>query len=99
MRNSPDIFNPDTCPRGCQTHKLTAVMTDKDIPGSRENNSQVSVYFTSLNSQVSKEVTLFGFSSIVASVGGSLGLFVGFSCLDAAMTLVEQVKAMVSAAK
>jgi len=38
------------------------------------------------------EVLLFDFASIVSSVGGSLGLFIGFSFMDALKMLISKLK-------
>ena len=66
----------------------------KEIPGTPGNESMIAIYFSSLDSSISREITLFGPTSIIASVGGSLGLFLGFSCLDATLSIVERVKGL-----
>ena len=39
------------------------------------------MYFNELEHELRKEYVLFDLNAIVASVGGSMGLFLGFSCL------------------
>jgi len=39
-----------------------------------------------------EEILLFDFSSIVAGVGGSLGLFIGFSFLDLFRVIINKIK-------
>ena len=87
-----DFFDPSICPKPCIKHNMVGVLSAKEIPGTPENKSSIYIYFSSLDSSISREITLFGPTGIVASVGGSLGLFLGFSCLDAAITIVERVR-------
>ena len=37
------------------------------------------------------EIRLYDFAAIVAAVGGSLGLFLGFSCLDSILTFINWI--------
>ena len=37
------------------------------------------------------EIDLYDFNAIVASVGGSLGLFLGFSCYDYGKRLIDKI--------
>ncbi len=46
--------------------------------------------FGSTSSQRVREVPLYSFGDIVAAVGGSLGLFLGFSCLGTGWRAVEE---------
>jgi hypothetical protein len=39
-----------------------------------------------------EEYLLFDFNAIVSAVGGSLGLFLGFSCLDFLLRLLAKVE-------
>ena len=45
--------------------------------------------FLKTDIDLSEEITLNQFSDFISSVGGNLGLFVGFSFLSALLTLVE----------
>ena len=87
-----DFFDPSICPKPCIQHSMEGMLSATEIPGTPENKSSIYIYFSSLDSSISREITLFGPTGIVASVGGSLGLFLGFSCLDAALTIVERVR-------
>ena len=40
---------------------------------------------------IEEEYLLMDFNSIVSAVGGSLGLFLGFSCLDFLMQLLNKI--------
>ena len=44
--------------------------------------------------ELEEQVLLFDFSAIVAGVGGSLGLFLGFSCLEMLQPLLNHVANM-----
>ena len=37
------------------------------------------------------EIRLYDFAAIVAAVGGSLGLFLGFSCLDSVLIFINWI--------
>jgi len=37
------------------------------------------------------EILLYDFAAIVAAVGGSLGLFLGFSCLDTFLIFINWI--------
>jgi len=53
------------------------------------NFSYLALSYSTLFVKESKEVLLHDFNSIVSSIGGSLGLFLGFSCLGTAVALVN----------
>ena len=52
------------------------------INGSAYNQTLIWYMHGSQDIDVFTEIRLYDFSAIVAAVGGSLGLFLGFSCLD-----------------
>ncbi len=53
--------------------------------------SSLMIYFGSTLSQQTHEVLLYKFGDIVGTVGGSLGLFLGFSCLQAGKSLIQLI--------
>ncbi len=53
---------------------------DPDLPG--KPASTLTLFFGMSMSQQTNEVALYSFGDIVGAVGGSLGLFLGFSCFD-----------------
>ena len=63
----------------------------KHLGKTYQNSTTIAAYmfFRDAKVQVQHEYVLFDFPAIVGSVGGSLGLFLGFSVLDAAMMLVH----------
>ena len=52
------------------------------------NESNLAVYYEITDTIVTEEVLLYDLNSIVSAVGGSLGLFLGFSCFQGAMWIV-----------
>ena len=82
------------CPAPCTKERIEATVTVGSIPGSRTKKSQLMLYYPALESRVETAVPLFGPTSLIASIGGSLGLFLGFSCLDAALGLTRKLLAM-----
>ena len=49
------------------------------------NMSSIAIYHENTDTLVTEEVLLYDLNSIVSAVGGSLGLFLGFSCYQGAM--------------
>ena len=47
----------------------------------RENKTKIMLYFTSKSVKVLREEKAYPFGSLVADVGGVLGLFIGFNFL------------------
>ena len=45
-----------------------------------------------MNVETEEQILIYDFSAIVAGVGGSLGLFLGFSCLQAFDPALEKIK-------
>ena len=48
------------------------------------NRSSYALYYNTMDVLMVEEVLLFDFNTIVAAIGGSMGLFLGFSCLQLA---------------
>ena len=55
------------------------------------NRSNIAIYYENTDTLVTEELLLHDFNSIISAVGGSLGLFLGFSCLQGAMWIVDIV--------
>ena len=51
----------------------------------------LSVHLESMTEQVYEELLLFDLSSFIGNIGGSLGLFIGFSYLDFATKLTDSL--------
>ena len=56
-----------------------------------QNISILSFQFISTDIEVHEELFIYDFSSIISSIGGLLGLFVGVSFLDIGLVLVENI--------
>jgi hypothetical protein len=48
------------------------------------------VFYPTIDVSVIEETLLFDFTAIVAAVGGSLGLFIGFSFLDVLRAAIDK---------
>ena len=79
------------CSKPCTSRSFDIVADKLAEPGLATCKSHVMIYYQDNQTKIETEYRLFGVTSIIASVGGSMGLFLGFSCLDAAMYLVELV--------
>lgn len=70
----------DICPEDC-TIKHYEIKERQDLVISKPSNiSQAYFFWKSTKFAQEKEYHIYGFASILGSVGGSLGLFLGFSC-------------------
>ena len=47
--------------------------------------------YQSFTESVYKEAKVYDFNAVVASVGGSLGLFLGFSCYECGKRLIDRL--------
>ena len=56
-----------------------------------ENNSLLYTY-VSPKVKIEEEYTLMGTTAIISAAGGSLGLFLGFSCYGAIWNIFEMVE-------
>ena len=79
-----------SCPKPCTTHSFEAFDSRVEQPGLPTMESTLNIYFRDNQTQIETEYELFGTTSIIASIGGSMGLFLGFSCLDSAMYMAER---------
>ncbi len=52
------------------------------VPDVSSNGSFFGMYFTSNVVHNTRQLVLYDLSTIVAAVGGSMGMFLGFSCLQ-----------------
>ena len=58
------------------------------------NRSNIAIYYENTDTIVSEEMLLYDLNSIVSAVGGSLGLFLGFSCFQVALWMLGCVSKM-----
>ncbi len=49
------------------------------------NESNLAVYYKTMDAVIEEEVLLYDLNSFVAAMGGSMGLFLGFSCYQLAL--------------
>lgn len=55
----------------------------------RTNSSGLLIGYSSMSLTVKEESILYPFSSLFGSIGGSLGLFIGFSLLTFGETIID----------
>ena len=61
----------------------------KELPDTEDMNVQFSIFFTSNNVDVFEEILIVDEISLIGSLGGSLGLFIGFSFFGYITTLLD----------
>ena len=82
------LYHHGRCPKTCSEETFT--QTEISAPNS-ENHTTIVMYYKGNSYDLQKEQLLYDLNSIVAAVGGSLGLFLGFSFLDFAFRVIEFV--------
>ena len=81
---STDELN-DLCPNSCT--EISYEMTSKSIPHDLSDMAFISMYYQSDHLRLLEEYLVFDFTSILVAIGGSLGLFLGFSFFQCATGL------------
>ena len=69
-------------------HEAFLKLVNVRVPNDTKTHSTM-ISFLKTDVEVSEEISLNKFSDLISSVGGNLGLFVGFSFLSALLSLVE----------
>ncbi len=77
LSSQPDTDDPTKCPEACSKvqYRISKITHPLNIQGL----TIVFLYYQDNNVEKHEEYLVFDFSSIVTAVGGSLGLFLGFS--------------------
>ncbi len=76
-----------------ETHQRTHIFLPGKVPDAANDSStpvsSLNIFFGAGIKVKTSEVALYSFSDIVGAVGGSLGLFLGFSCLDSGKRFLD----------
>ena len=90
-----DIFYMAThkCPKSCITNQFTSGMV-QTLKGYESTNKHVEIEIDFLTNrlEVHQEYLVYDFEGMIGSVGGTLGLFVGFSLLSTLDWIIEVIK-------
>ena len=76
------------CPKKCTETCYRITKTENPV---MNNTVQFYFYFKDNDYLISEETDMYDVNAIVAGVGGSLGLFLAFSCRGFLIGLVERV--------
>ncbi len=79
-----------SCPEPCTTEHIH--LKQKVNPFFRENHTEIYIYWENLDVLIEEEYLLMDLNAIVSAVGGSLGLFLGFSCLGSLLSLLSRIE-------
>ena len=92
------------CPSACTTilfdvntffyHSNTLIET-KEVPELPSGTFQFSFSYSSLQVEEKVVTLVYDLESVLASIGGNLGLFLGFSCLSLMLLLLKYTKKMI----
>ena len=86
-----EMLNASGCKHPCTYMQLSYEKRIYNQLKPLVNQSNLAVYYEITDTIVTEEVLLYDLNSIVSAVGGSLGLFLGFSCFQGAMWIVDIV--------
>lgn len=82
-----------SCPELCSADLFTLSENENPIFSEKsENVTEVYLSWDDLDVLIEEEYLLLDFNAIVSAVGGSLGLFLGFSCLDFLLKLLSKIE-------
>ena len=81
----------DQCYDPCVLPEFKVRQRESYVPGKPQGKARLFIYYYSVEEEIVEEYVLFDFNAIVAAVGGSMGLFLGFSFLDCGFAVVKFV--------
>ena len=84
----------DTCSKACTTFQYTGEMNSQ-FTGFTNNSREVYIgYWFNYEDEVEvfEEYLIYEITSVIGSIGGKLGLFVGFSFFDISTNLINILK-------
>ncbi len=86
-----------SCLVPCSIVQQSVVKRQVTFGGVPDTLTNVYINLKSTDIEVHADALLFDFNAILASVGGSMGLFLGFSFLDCFMNVGTKVKSWIGA--
>ena len=79
------------CLRPCSLWMLELYPRQKPLHGLVVNESVISFYYRHLEVEESKEYVLVDFVTALSGIGGSMGIFLGFSFLDIGFNIIKWI--------
>lgn len=70
------------CPKPCDKIQFKHLIREDLTTIYEEDVSYIFLFYESTTFAILEQYVLYDFNTIVAAVGGSLGLFIGFSCFE-----------------
>lgn len=80
----------EKCAESCDYVTFLPSISSNKIFG--ENQTVIYIYYSTVNTIVKEEVLVHDKISMIASIGGSLGLFLGFSFLSVGLFLLQKLQ-------
>jgi hypothetical protein len=80
----------ELCPRPCETYQFNELQRIV-FKNSSDQLSQFWIAYSDTGVPIHQEVLLYDFNAIIAAVGGSLGLFIGFSVFDTFKAIIQRI--------
>ena len=79
----------EVCPDSCMEINYQTI--SKSLPHDHPNYAILLMYYASDHHTIKEEYLVFDFNAIIVALGGSLGLFLGFSFFQCGMTIVDNI--------
>ena len=92
LQKSMEVNQLESCPRSCRQvdYYGKVIKTDSlERSWSEDTDVEVCYGFSTMNIKVDEEYLIYTFADMVGAIGGSYGLFLGFSFLDQLFALLE----------
>ena len=88
------IFSEEVCKKPCRSEEYSFIhrVTPLDVDADYERTAIFAAYWDTTDVETRHEHVLYDLNSIIASIGGSMGLFLGFSCYQFIVWLVDKVE-------
>ena len=80
------------CPKSCK--EISYKTVTKTLPHDISSFAIVMIHYMSRDYVLYEEYLVFDFTAILVALGGSLGLFLGFSCLQCFNSIVDRILEM-----
>ena len=97
VRGPLDSVSVTGCPHQCTNTAYRVTQTEN--PAANTSSVRFYVYFKNGDFSLLEETVMYDLNAIVAGVGGSLGLFLAFSCRAFLVGLLEKVAEMYQGTK
>ena len=81
-----------TCPKTCHSHMFKGDLVEGSGYFDDPRHTEIYFWFASNETQIHQEYLVFDTIGLIGSIGGNLGLFIGFSFHEALVKIIFSIK-------